>query len=79
MFSSLFSGLAYLSKVGENEYRVFLFKIIAGAIFNLLGVLVLYKGIRESRFKGIGEGFIEIIAGLGFVLIGLLIWTGYIS
>jgi len=56
-----------------------LFKIIAGTIFNLLGLLVLYKGIRISRFKGLGEGFVDIITGLGFVLIGLLIWTGYIS
>jgi hypothetical protein len=63
----------------ENGYKMALLKIIAGTIFNLLGVLVLYKGIRISRFKGIGEGFIDIIAGLGFVLIGLLIWTGYIS
>jgi hypothetical protein len=52
---------------------------IAGTIFNLLGVLVFYKGIRTCRFKGIGEGFIDLIIGLGFVLIGLLIWTGYIS
>jgi hypothetical protein len=54
-------------------------KIIAGTIFNLLGLIVLYKGIRASRSKGIGEGFVDIIAGVGFVLIGLLIWTGYIS
>jgi len=58
---------------------MFIYKIIAGAIFNLLGVLVLCKGVRTSRFKGIGEGFIEITAGLGFILIGLLIWTGYIG
>jgi hypothetical protein len=56
-----------------------LLRIIAGTIFNLLGVLVLYKGLRISRFKGIGEGFIDIITGLGFILIGLLILTGYIS
>ena len=54
-------------------------KIIAGTIFNLLGVLVLYKGIRISRCKGIGEGFVDMIAGFGFMLIGLLIWTGYIN
>jgi len=54
-------------------------KIIAGTIFNVLGILVLYKGIRTSRLKGIGEGFVDIIAGFVFVLIGLLIWTGYIS
>ena len=58
---------------------MFLLKIIAGAIFNLLGVLVIYKGIRISRVKGIREGFIDIFAGSAFLLIGLLIWTGYIS
>ena len=54
-------------------------KIAAGLVFNLLGVLVFYKGIRLIRSKGIGEGFVEIISGIAFVLIGLLIWTGYIS
>ena len=53
-------------------------KILAGIIFILLGVLVLYKGIRTTRLKGDG-GFIEIFAGTGFVIIGLLIWLGYIS
>jgi len=55
------------------------FKIAAGTIFNLLGLIVLYRGIRESRLKGFGEGFVDIFIGLGFVLIGLLIWTGFIS
>jgi hypothetical protein len=54
-------------------------KILAGTIFNILGVLVLYRGIRICRFKGIGDGFVDIIAGISFILIGLLIWTGYIS
>jgi hypothetical protein len=56
-----------------------LLKILAGTIFNILGVLVLLRGIRICRNKGIGEGFVDIIAGLSFILIGLLIWTGYIS
>jgi hypothetical protein len=56
-----------------------LLKILAGTIFNLLGLVVLYKGIRVSRYKGTGEGFVDIITGFSFVLIGLLIWTGYIS
>jgi len=56
-----------------------LLRIMAGTIFNLLGLFVLYKGIKTSRFKGIGEGFVDIIIGIGFVIIGLLIWTGYIS
>ena len=54
-------------------------KIIAGVVFNLLGVLVVYKGIRTTRSKGIGDSFIDFITGLAFALIGLLILTGYIS
>ena len=53
-------------------------KLFAGLIFNLLGAFVLYKGIRTIRLKGIG-GFIEIFTGIGFVIIGLLIWMGFIS
>lgn len=55
------------------------FKIIAGGIFTLLGALVFFKGVRASLKKSLGEGFVEILTGLAFVLIGLLIWTGYIS
>ena len=58
---------------------MYFLKIIAGAVFFILGVLVLYRGIQICRFKGIGEGFIDLITGLAFDLIGLLIWTGYIS
>ena len=54
-------------------------KILTGVIFNLMGILVLYKGIKTTRLKGIGESFIGIIAGIGFIFIGLLVWTGYIS
>ena len=54
-------------------------KIVAGLIFNLLGILVSYKGVKTTRQKGIGESFIELIAGTGFIVIGLLIWMGYIS
>ena len=53
-------------------------KIIAGLIFVLLGASVFYKGIRTIRSKSSG-GFIEIFAGIGFVIIGLLIWLGFIS
>jgi hypothetical protein len=55
-----------------------LLKILAGTIFNLLGLMVLFKGVKTIRSEGIKEG-IDIIIGLGFVLIGLLIWNGYIS
>jgi len=54
-------------------------KIMAGTIFNLTGVLVVYKGIKTIRSEGIKEGLIDIFIGFGFVLIGLLIWAGYIS
>jgi hypothetical protein len=54
-------------------------KILAGAVFNLLGILVLYKGIRTTRQNGLADGFIDMIGGFAFILIGLLVWTGYIS
>jgi tetrahydromethanopterin S-methyltransferase subunit E len=56
-----------------------LLKIMAGTIFNLIGLLVLYKGIKTSRSKGIKEGFIDLIIGLVPLFIGLLIWAGYIT
>ena len=54
-------------------------RILVGLIFNLLGVLVLYKSIRTTLLKGIGESFIDIVTGIAFVIIGLLIWGRYIS
>ena len=63
---------------GEGFIKMIIIKILAGTIFILLGVLVLYKGIRTTRLKGSG-GFIEIATGIGFVIIGLLIWLGFIS
>ena len=56
-----------------------LLKILAGLIFTLLGLFVLYKGIRVIRKKGIGESLIELVAGIVFVFLGLLIWLGYFS
>ena len=58
---------------------MYLLRIIVGTIFNLIGLLVLYKGIKICRSKGIGEGFVDLIISFGFILIGLLIWTGYIA
>jgi len=54
-------------------------KLIAGTIFNLIGALVLFKSIKTTRSKGFGDAFIDMIAGVAFILIGLLILTGYIS
>ena len=53
-------------------------KIAAGLIFFLLGAFVLFKGIRTTRLKRSG-GLIEVFTGIGFAVIGLLIWLGYIS
>jgi putative Ca2+/H+ antiporter (TMEM165/GDT1 family) len=64
---------------GKGNIRMNLLKILAGTIFNLLGLMVMYKGVKTIRSEGIKAGFIDIIIGLGFVLIGLLIWTGFIS
>jgi hypothetical protein len=58
---------------------MYLLRIMAGTIFNLIGVLVLYKGIKICRSKGMGEGFIDLIISLAFILIGLLVWTGFIA
>ena len=54
-------------------------KIAAGLIFVLLGAFVFLKGVRSSRQKGAGDGFVEIIGGIGFLVIGFLIWLGFIS
>jgi len=54
-------------------------KILACAIFILLGLLVLLKGIRSTRTKGIRNSFVDIAAGIGFIFIGLLIGLGYID
>ena len=55
------------------------FKIAAGLIFNFLGAMVFYRGIRTARHKGVGDGLIELASGVGFIIIGLLIWFGFIS
>jgi len=54
-------------------------KILVGLIFTLLGLYVLYKGVRTTRAKGIGEGIIDFVIGIGLVLLGLIIWSGYIN
>ena len=54
-------------------------RTIAGLIFIFLGVLVMYKGIQGTRRKGIRHSYVDIVTGIGFVFIGLLIWFRYIS
>ena len=54
-------------------------KVLAVVIFTLLGVLIFIKGIQITRSRGIGDGFIEILSGIGFVIIGALIAVGYIN
>ena len=53
------------------------YKILAGLIFCLLGILVFIKGLREIRTKGIRLSSIDMTAGVVFLFIGLLIWLGY--
>ena len=54
-------------------------KMLAGLVLNILGMLVLYKGIQTSRIKGFKESSIELIAGVAFITMGLLTWFGYFS
>jgi len=54
-------------------------KILAGTIFNLLGCLILYKSIRTALDKNKKWSFIETISGIAFMIIGTLIWLGYID
>ena len=54
-------------------------KILVGLVFTLLGLYVCYKGVKNTRSKGIGDGIIDFVIGIGFVLLGLIIWSGYIN
>ena len=54
-------------------------KILASAIFILLGVLVFYYGILRIRQKGIRNSYIDLFIGIAFVIIGLLVGLGYIN
>jgi putative Ca2+/H+ antiporter (TMEM165/GDT1 family) len=54
-------------------------KMLAGLVLNILGVLVLYKGIQTNRLKGFRESSVEIIAGIAFITMGFLTWLGYFS
>jgi hypothetical protein len=51
--------------------------ILVGLVFTLLGLWVVYKGIRNTRSKGIGDGFVDFVIGIGLVILGLLIWSGF--
>ena len=54
-------------------------KIAVGFIFVFVGAWFFQKGIRASRSKGIGAGLVELSAGLGIIILGLLVWLGYIT
>jgi len=58
---------------------MYFLRILVGTIFNLIGLLVLYRGIKICRSRGIGEGFADFFISVPFILIGLLVWTGYIA
>ena len=51
--------------------------ILVGLIFVLLGLWVVYKGYRDTRSKGIGEGFVNFVIGIGLFILGLIIWSGF--
>jgi len=54
-------------------------KVLIGLIFTLLGLWVIYKGVKNTRSKGIFDGLYDFVIGIGLVLLGLLIWSGYIN
>ena len=56
-------------------------KILAGAVFNFLGVAVSYYGIKRKAAAKANpsETFIDLIGGIAFCIIGILIWLGFIS
>lgn len=54
-------------------------KIAVGSIFVFVGAWFFQKGIRASRKKGLGDGLVELVAGTGIVILGLLMWLGFIS
>ena len=56
-------------------------KILAGAVFNFLGVAVSYYGIKRriSAKANPSETIIDIVSGIAFCIIGILIWLGFIS
>ena len=51
--------------------------ILVGLVFTLLGLWVVYKGIKDTRSKGIGDGFVDFVIGIGLVILGLIIWSGF--
>jgi len=53
------------------------YMILVGLIFILLGLWVVYKGIKDTRSKGIGDGFVNFVIGIGLVILGLIIWSGF--
>ena len=52
-------------------------KILVGLVFTLLGLWVIYKGVKDTRSKGIFDGLYDFVIGIGLVLLGLIIWSGF--
>ena len=51
--------------------------VLVGLIFTLLGLWGVYKGIRNTRSKGIGDSFLDFVIGIGLFILGLIIWSGF--
>ena len=58
---------------------IFAAKILSGIIFILLGIMFMYKSIESIRREGISTGIIETVSGIAFIIIGILVFLGYIS
>ena len=54
-------------------------KILVGLVFTLLGLWVCYKGVKNTKSKGIGDGIVDFVIGIGLVLLGLIMLSGYID
>ena len=52
-------------------------KILVGLVLTLLGLWVLYKGVKNTRSKGIFDGLYDFVIGIGLVILGLIIWSGF--
>ena len=51
--------------------------ILVGFVFTVLGSWVLYKGVKNTRSKGIFDGLYDFVIGAGLFILGLIIWSGF--